>query len=735
MSDLTKKRVHWKEYNGEELVADEDVDVLTSAEAVTFSDGETMQYKYTQGQFVNPSTTGMLSNLSTTNKSTLVDAINEVQTAATSGASSIDTLTGRVTTAESDIDTLENRVTPISLGGTGATTVSDALTNLGAAAWNQTVNDVDLDTIKKDGIYELRYTTFDSMNVPSPIQTLSTFPAKLLLIVADINATFYQIAFSEWGCFIRRWNQGGIIGSWQQFGGSQSAPLPISSGGTGATTVRDAQTNLQIYSSLGSLNLSSGCTTHDIITALPDYSIFSFAVNNNTIITDIPSDWGQLTIIKSNYRKTILYNTSLTSGENGNNFWFGEHGNNTVTWYKIFTANPGCIIPIENGGTGATTTDEALKNLKTYTSVEQLGLTYPCTTVQIITAMPINSEVKIAINKKSDSITDLPIDYCILTIRYNNLNRYQILCTNMTAPGSEGIWFGNYVRGTSVTWEKIFTNSQTIPIENGGTGATDYLSAQSNLGLLKRYTDFSHLTLEDGYTLKDVFLAMADNTYIEYPITSSMNITVGPLNSGMLKIYRLTRNFGYAEFYGNVISENSMWVGSLHAERSFVWNKVWTSNKTIPIENGGTGASTASEAVSNLKTALVDLLYPIGSIHMSVNSENPSTYFGGTWVSWGSGQVPVGVDTSDSDFSTVEKTGGEKTHKLTINEMPSHYHRTDGDGGHYGWGGNPEGWAWAGDEGGFATNLYNVNTGISGGDKSHNNLQPYITCYMWKRTE
>ena len=51
-------------------------------------------------------------------------------------------------------------------------------------------------------------------------------------------------------------------------------------------------------------------------------------------------------------------------------------------------------------------------------------------------------------------------------------------------------------------------------------------------------------------------------------------------------------------------------------------------------------------------------MYPVGSIYMSTKSTNPSTYFGGTWVAWGSGRVPVGINTSDSNFNTVEKTGG-----------------------------------------------------------------------------
>lgn len=67
-------------------------------------------------------------------------------------------------------------------------------------------------------------------------------------------------------------------------------------------------------------------------------------------------------------------------------------------------------------------------------------------------------------------------------------------------------------------------------------------------------------------------------------------------------------------------------------------------------------------------------IYPTGSIFMTVNKTNPSEIFGGTWVTWGEGRVPVGVNANDVDFSTVEKTGGEKTHKLTIEETPRHIH-------------------------------------------------------------
>lgn len=56
--------------------------------------------------------------------------------------------------------------------------------------------------------------------------------------------------------------------------------------------------------------------------------------------------------------------------------------------------------------------------------------------------------------------------------------------------------------------------------------------------------------------------------------------------------------------------------------------------------------------------SFVKTMYPVGSIYMSVVNTNPASYFGGTWVAWGSGRVPVGINTADANFNTVEKTGG-----------------------------------------------------------------------------
>lgn len=176
-----------------------------------------------------------------------------------------------------------------------------------------------------------------------------------------------------------------------------------------------------------------------------------------------------------------------------------------------------------------------------------------------------------------------------------------------------------------------------------------------------------------------------------------------------------------------------------------------------------------STAVKDLQSLML-AVYPVGSIYMSVNDTDPSTLFGGTWTAWGSGKVPVGVNVNDSDFATVEKTGGEKKHWLTVGEMPKHRHLgqhtenshlvnhlqspTDVNTGRdvvigdldvevqYKVNQNTVSHTtyYLKGSGGTADIYYNekvqsqYGVGDDGGSESHNNLQPYITCYMWKRT-
>ena len=126
-------------------------------------------------------------------------------------------------------------------------------------------------------------------------------------------------------------------------------------------------------------------------------------------------------------------------------------------------------------------------------------------------------------------------------------------------------------------------------------------------------------------------------------------------------------------------------------------------------------------------------IYPIGSIYMTVDKDsNPEKFLGGTWEPWGQGCVPVGVDENDTIFEKAENKGGEKQHTLIISEMPAHNHTipctpTANDGSEPSY--------QAAQVNAEATGYHNSIVAVSsGGGSPHNNLQPYITCYMWKRT-
>lgn len=133
--------------------------------------------------------------------------------------------------------------------------------------------------------------------------------------------------------------------------------------------------------------------------------------------------------------------------------------------------------------------------------------------------------------------------------------------------------------------------------------------------------------------------------------------------------------------------------------------------------------------INAVKTTILQAIFPVGSIYTNVsNSTNPATILGfGTWERV-QGQFIIGASATIAAGST----GGEATHKLTINEMPIHTHDisassvTPGD--------NLSGGIMI-----SSHDLYDyvVSRGVhnTGGDQPHNNMPPYLAVYMWQRTE
>ena len=166
------------------------------------------------------------------------------------------------------------------------------------------------------------------------------------------------------------------------------------------------------------------------------------------------------------------------------------------------------------------------------------------------------------------------------------------------------------------------------------------------------------------------------------------------------------RNAGVLTVFGNpamVYQQYQCYLDdALYTRRYYAWQDNWSSWK---------------------KMASLSSVYPVGSIYMSVNSTNPGTLFGGTWQRI-EGRFLLGASATYGAGST----GGEASHKLSIDEIPAHNHTTPMNSvdafnknstvvGTTGYG------------------IYQWNQGgATGGGASHNNMPPYLSVYIWKRT-
>ena len=146
-------------------------------------------------------------------------------------------------------------------------------------------------------------------------------------------------------------------------------------------------------------------------------------------------------------------------------------------------------------------------------------------------------------------------------------------------------------------------------------------------------------------------------------------------------------------------------------------------------ETGSTGAAPTIKAGTfggMTVSQFVDMIYPVGSIYMSVVSTSPATLFGGTWE-----QLQDRFLLAAGSTYSAGSTGGEATHTLTVDEIPSHTHEvtriTSSSGGSTGTGYGRE--QKAKTQRDHAYGPY-----PTGGGQSHNNMPPYLAVYTWKRT-
>lgn len=139
--------------------------------------------------------------------------------------------------------------------------------------------------------------------------------------------------------------------------------------------------------------------------------------------------------------------------------------------------------------------------------------------------------------------------------------------------------------------------------------------------------------------------------------------------------------------------------------------------------------NTFQDNIENAINEVLNIVCPIGKVEIFFDNEDHSNYLGLTWERTSIGKTPIGIDSSDSDFNAIGKTGGEKTHKLTNEEMPNHSHKVR----YTGTGANGPNGGMAGTNVDATPNYNDLLVAYEGGDQPHNNLQPYQVMAFWKR--
>lgn len=343
------------------------------------------------------------------------------------------------------------------------------------------------------------------------------------------------------------------------------------------------------------------------------------------------------------------------------------------------------------------------------------------------------------------------------------LSAYRVADSTSTTEDGAGVYvyvtFSGAVRSSVNSQNSVQSTTCTYSGSISGTATNG-----QHIALADSQSATFTLTVTDKVTSSTAIVSVAPALYpLDLYDNGSGTVGVGfgtTAERGIVKSALPIRSESYGSFGGSVIAGDISLAGQdinfgAHSIAGKIYfrcgNNASDAKDIWVMNNAGTYACIMRVDQSNNATfygkinGLVDMVYPVGSIYMSVNSTSPATLFGGTWEQI-KGRFLLGTGTPDDNSNTgwgtnltwngtnkyneeVGSTGGESLHTLSIAEMPSHTHTVD----------NPLKWVNAtGNVQSASNNSYwtyqTVTSSATGGGGAHNNLPPYFVVYMWKRT-
>ena len=324
---------------------------------------------------------------------------------------------------------------------------------------------------------------------------------------------------------------------------------------------------------------------------------------------------------------------------------------------------------------------------------------------------------------------------------------------------------------STVTINNVGNSTKATQDSQGQAINTTYIksitASNATLTLTKGNGTTSTVTINNVENSKKATQDGSGNTITTHYLSRNQS-TQNDMNACIVEgIYRFSgtlKNGWTSDSWGTLLVFNNQYNGSSGVSGTYLVQialptdgRMWTRQRV------NTGAWTSWSKLANTTdcTDTLKKVYPVGSIYMSTVSTNPATLFGfGTWEAMPAGRVLLAQGKSSWGTTyNAGSTGGEATHKLTVGELPSHGHSASTNtanltgnansiginydevsvsgiisknrGNDYGGTNNDH------NKTGFlinASHSHTVTINNTGSNQAHNNLQPYISVYMWKRS-